>query len=219
MTNERSGRAARAVRVVIVALVAIGLAAVARRAYVLVRPPSSPPPFPGAEALDAGFAAHALLTWLHILPGALLFALMPLQFSGRLRERRPAWHRRIGRAVLALGLVVGSTALAMSYATPIGGATESAATTLFALLFLGFLGLGLREIRRGRVARHREWMTRAFGVALGIATTRPIVGAFFAARRLTPHEFFGPAFWLGFSVTLLAAEAWVRASRLPDPAA
>src|SRR5258708_13945749 len=38
-------------------------------------------------------------------------------------------------------------------------------------------------------------MIRAFGVALGISTTRPIVGAFFAARCLSPHEFFGTAFW------------------------
>jgi len=42
--------------------------------------------------------------------------------------------------------------------------------------------------------------------------TRPIVGAFFAARRLSPHEFFGTAFWLGFTLTLLAAEAWIHYS-------
>ena len=90
------------------------------------------------------------------------------------------------------------------------GANETAATTLFAILFLVFLSLGYWNIRHGRVARHREWMIRAFGVALGIAATRPIVGAFFAARRLSPHEFFGIAFWLGFSITLLAAEMWIH---------
>jgi hypothetical protein len=58
-------------------------------------------------------------------------------------------------------------------------------------------------------------MIRAFGVALGIATTRPIVGAFFAAGRLAPREFFGIAFWLGFTLTLLGAEAWVQATRTP----
>jgi hypothetical protein len=62
-------------------------------------------------------------------------------------------------------------------------------------------------------------MIRAFGVALGIATTRPIVGAFFAARRLTPHEFFGIAFWLGFTLTLLGAELWIRYSRVASTAA
>jgi hypothetical protein len=47
-------------------------------------------------------------------------------------------------------------------------------------------------------------------VMLGIATTRPIVGVFFAFRRLSPHEFFGIAFWLGFTITLLAAEACIH---------
>ena len=53
-------------------------------------------------------------------------------------------------------------------------------------------------------------MIRAFGVALGVATTRPIIGAFFAASRLSPHEFFGTAFWLGFTITLIAAEVWIH---------
>jgi len=56
-------------------------------------------------------------------------------------------------------------------------------------------------------------MIRAFGVGLGVATTRPIVGIFFATRRLTPHEFFGIAFWLGFTTTFLAAEAWIDYTR------
>jgi hypothetical protein len=101
-------------------------------------------------------------------------------------------------------------ALRFTSAGDLGLANETAATTLFALLFLLFLGLGFRNIRQHRIARHREWMIRDFGVALGIATTRPIVGAFFAARRLKPQEFFGAAFWLGFMLTLLAAEASVR---------
>jgi hypothetical protein len=50
------------------------------------------------------------------------------------------------------------------------------------------------------------------GVLLGIATTRPTVGAFFAARRLSPHEFFGTAFWLGVTLTLLAAEGCIKSS-------
>jgi len=44
---------------------------------------------------------------------------------------------------------------------------------------------------------------------------------FFAFRRMTPHEFFGIAFWLGFTITFLAAEAWVdytRARPALDPA-
>jgi hypothetical protein len=119
---------------------------------------------------------------------------MPLQFVSRIRRRHLAWHRWSGRLLVALGFVAGTSALVMSYTIAIGGTNETAATTLFALVFLLFFTMGFWNIRRGRIIRHREWMIRAFGDALGIATTRPIVGAFFAARRLPPHQFFGTGF-------------------------
>jgi hypothetical protein len=95
----------------------------------------------------------------------------------------------------------------------IGGPNETLATGLFAIVFLCCLIMAYRHIRRKEVARHREWMIRAYGVGLGVATTRPIVGMFFAFGKLTPHEFFGIAFWLGFTTTFLAAEAWVDYTR------
>jgi hypothetical protein len=195
-------------------LVIIGLLAVARRTYVLVKPPQGPPRFAAGAAMDAGFARRKALTLLHILPAGLFFVLMPLQFVRRIRVRRPNWHRWSGRLLIILGVILGTSALVMSYTMAIGGANETAATTLYAILFLIFLGLGFWNIRQRRVIQHREWMLRAFGVSLGIATTRPIVGAFFAAGRLSPQEFFGIAFWIGFSLTLLAAEVWVRYSRV-----
>jgi hypothetical protein len=191
-------------------LVTIGILAATRRSYVLLHPPQGPARFAAGAALDAGFAQHRSLTFLHIVPASLFMALMPLQFVRGIRARQLAWHRWSGRLLLVLGLVVGVSALVMSYTMAIGGANETAATTLFAILFLIFLAMGFWNIRQRRVAQHREWMIRAFGVALGIATTRPIVGAFFAAGRLTPHEFFGIAFWLGFTLTLLGAEAWIH---------
>jgi hypothetical protein len=193
-------------------LVAIGLLAVARRTYVLIYPPVTPR-FVAAAALDSGFAQHRELTFLHILPAALFFILMPLQFSRRIRTQHLLWHRWSGRILIFLGFVIGASALRMSFTMAIGGVNETAATTLYAILFLVFLSLGFWNIRQGRIAQHREWMIRAFGVSLGIATTRPIVGAFFASRRLGPDEFFGTAFWLGFTITLLAAETWIQYSR------
>jgi hypothetical protein len=196
-------------------LVAIGCAAVSRRLYVLLFPPQVSPQFAAsrfaaAASLDANFAAHQTLTFLHIIPASLFLSLIPFQFVESIRMKHLAWHQWSGRILIALGAVAGFSALVMSFTMNVGGVSETAATTLFAILFLAFLSLGFWNIRRRRIALHREWMIRAFGVALGVATTRPIIGAFFAASRLSPHEFFGAAFWLGFTITLIAAEVWIR---------
>ena len=198
----------------VIFLVLIGVAAVTRRTLVLL----SPGQFSGgrsnpAAALDAGFARHKALTLIHILPGALFLGLAALQFMPGMRKKHLQFHRWSGRFLVALGVVIGASALIMSFRMNIGGPNETAATTLFAIVFLTCLVRAFVLIRRKDVARHREWMIRAYAVALGVATTRPIVGIFFAFRRLTPHEFFGIAFWLGFTITFMAAELWIDYTR------
>ena len=193
-------------------LIVIGLLAVARRTYVLLYPPETPR-FAAAAAMDSGFAKHPRVTFIHILPAALFFLLIPFQFVRCIRARHLAWHRWSGRLLLILAVIIAASALRMSFTMAIGGANETAATTLYAILFLIFLALGYWNIRHRRIVQHREWMIRAFGVSLGIATTRPIVGIFFAARRLSLDEFFDTAFWLGFTLTLLGAETWIQYTR------
>lgn len=194
-------------------LSAIGVAAVARRMAVLLGGPRADP-----TGLDVGFARHPLLTLVHILPGLLFVTLGPWQFARGLRSRRPRLHRWMGRVVLACGAVVGVTALLMSPQMAIGGVSETAATTLFGALFLVALAKAFLAIRRGKVAVHREWMIRAFAIGLAVAFVRPIVGVFFATSRLThwtPHDFFGAAFWLGFTIQTMAAEVWINYTRRP----
>jgi uncharacterized membrane protein len=197
-------------------LSAIGVAAVARRMLNLLAGSPAPAGLPEAAALDAGFARHPLLTMAHIVPGLLFVVLGPLQFVQTLRMRRPALHRWMGRLLLTSGIVIGLTALVMSPQMAIGGANETAATMLFATLFLFALGRAFVAIRHGKMAVHREWMIRTFAIGLAVAFVRPIVGVFFATRRithLTPHDFFGTAFWLGFTIQAIAAEIWINYTR------
>ncbi|HEX5084826.1 MAG TPA: DUF2306 domain-containing protein, partial [Blastocatellia bacterium] len=87
----------------------------------------------------------------------------------------------------------------------------------FAVLFLFALVKAFLSVRRGNIALHREWMIRMFAIGLAVATVRPIVGVFFATRSIThlaPHDFFGIAFWLGFTIHLIAAEIWINYTRL-----
>jgi uncharacterized membrane protein len=171
---------------------------------------------PETAALNGGFDEHPWLTAAHIVPGLLFTILGPLQFVRTLRTRRPGMHRWMGRVVMASGAIVGISALVMSPRMAIGGINETAATMVFALLFLSALGKGFIAIRERRMAAHREWMIRSFGIGLAVAFVRPIVGVFFATRRitgLTPHDFFGIAFWLGFTLQTIAAEVWIDYTR------
>jgi uncharacterized membrane protein len=189
--------------------VAIGLAAIVRRMVFLAG-------LSAAGPLDGGFARHPLLTWVHLIPGLLFVTLAPLQFVPALRARKPGVHRRMGQVVLLSGVAIAISALVMSPQMAIGGAKETAATTLFALLFLVALAKAFAAIRQGRVAVHREWVIRAFAIGLAVAFVRPIVGIFFATSRIThwtPHDFFGPAFWLGFTLQSIAAEIWIHHTR------
>jgi len=207
----------------VMVLVLIGVAIVVRRTAQLVpllingyRPPAAVADGAAGSfaALDDLFARYPALMLIHILPGLLFVVLGPLQFSQTLRKRQLRWHRRNGRIVLVCGLVIGVSALVMSVGMPaIGGVNQAAATTLFALFFLFALGNAFRHILRREIALHREWMIRAFAIGLAVATIRPIIGIFFATRvfsGLTPAEFFGTGFWIGFVLHLIVAETWIH---------
>jgi len=101
-----------------------------------------------------------------------------------------------------------------SYA--IGGWVERSAVLVFNTWFLLSLGRAYWFRLRGEPSRKREWMTRAVGILLGIATTRPVMGVFFATSSRThlgPSQFFGIAFWIGFSINTGVIELWLRSKR------
>lgn len=219
-------RARRILWAAVLFLALIGVFVVARRvarlAPILINgygPPTAPSNPTSAQfaALDDVFARYPVLTLVHILPGLLFIVSGPLQFSSTFRKRHLQWHRRSGRILFLCGAVIGVSALVMSFAMPsIGGVNQAAATTLFGLWFLFALGKALRHILRREIAPHREWMIRAFSIGLAVATIRPIIAVFFATSPLsglTPYEFFGAGFWIGFVLHLIAAEAWIQWTR------
>jgi predicted membrane protein DUF2306 len=96
----------------------------------------------------------------------------------------------------------------------IGGVNQAAATTLFGAFFLFALSKAVWHVRRREIIMlHRQWMIRAYAIGLAVATIRPIIGIFFATSPLTgltPYQFFGTAFWIGFVLQIIAAEAWIH---------
>ncbi|NYF52945.1 DUF2306 domain-containing protein [Tunturiibacter gelidoferens] len=192
--------------------VVIAVAVVLRRVAVfahLAQGGSSSP----TAALDAVFASHEALTLAHILPAMAFVLLSP---SVLLQRSRTIWAERL---FFPLGAWVGVTAYAMS-AHPVGGWVERSAVLLFNSLFLFSLLRAFVAARRGEAVEKMRWMLRSVAILLGIATTRPVMGVFFATSRLThlePAQFFGVAFWIGFSINTIAIELWLRSrgDRLP----
>src|SRR6266478_447144 len=177
----------------VIFLAFIGLAMTTRRTIVLLKPGALTSAHNPAVQLDNDFANHATLTLAHILPAMLFMVLGPLQFVRGLRAKYPQIHRWSGRIFLA-------------------------ASTLFGAFFLIALAKALRHALRRQFVQHREWMIRGYAIGLAVATIRPIMGTFFAAamiggHRPDPHEFFGTAFWIGFTLQMIAAEIWINYTR------
>lgn len=168
---------------------------------------------------DGRYAANPALTLLHVLPGGLVLILAPLQFSPRIRRRFIAFHRWSGRFLMLAGLMAAVAGLVFGLRMPYGGPGEMAAVALFGGLFVMALGRGVVAIRRHEVARHREWMIRAFAIALGISTVRVISAVFdlgLTPLGLRPQALFVLSLWVGWSVSLGAGEVWIRYTRSLD---
>jgi hypothetical protein len=168
------------------------------------------------QEFEEKFTRHrAAILW-HVIPGSLFLLFAPLQFVRRIRSRHPAIHRWSGRALVVVALASVIPGLWFGLFMPTGGRAEAVVIALFGTLFVGALARAWLAIRSGRTSVHREWMIRAFAVALGISSVR-----LFAAPLdllLTPMAWSSPAIfvaslWCGFGATTLVAEFWIHATR------
>lgn len=171
----------------------------------------------GTIDFEAKYEHNRSLILRHVVPGALILLLAPLQFAGGVRRRYPRYHRWAGRLILLAVWISGSAALAFGLLVPFGGTPERIVTAIFGSLFLYFPGRGWRAIREGRVDEHREWMIRMYSLALAVGLIR-VIGLLLV--WLTPvgiREGFNWSLWSGFVISLAAAEIWIRRGRMARP--
>ncbi|MFH8251660.1 DUF2306 domain-containing protein [Microbacterium sp. B2969] len=121
---------------------------------------------------NARFFDSPIPVVVHIVGSSLFMLLGALQFAPSLRRRR--WHRISGRIVAPAGLASALSALWMTlfYAFPsaVTGPGLSAIRIVLALTMAGAIVAAFIAIRRGDVATHGAWMTRAYAIGLGAGT-------------------------------------------------
>jgi len=141
-------------------------AIVAIYAFAVAIVPAVRPPF-----LRERFLTVPMPAFSHIFFGGIALAAGALQFNARLRERRRAVHRAIGRIYVLCVFTSGLMALVLASLSQ-GGMVAHAGFALLAIAWLATTSTAFRMIRNVDVVRHREWMIRSYSLTLAAVTLR-----------------------------------------------
>jgi CubicO group peptidase (beta-lactamase class C family)/uncharacterized membrane protein len=160
---------------------------------------------------NARFFAAPLPVVIHIVSASLYALLGPFQFAAGFRRRRPMWHRLAGRILLVCGLLIGLSGVWMTLFYPRKEGTGELLygfRLLFGSAMVVAIVLGFTTIRRGHVAGHRAWMTRAYAIGLGAGTQvlTEMAGALLLSK---PSEFTSDLLLGAGWVINLAVAEWI----------
>ena len=103
--------------------------------------------------------------------GPIALALLPMQFSKRLRRRHLALHRWLGRLYAAVIFLSGLGAIGLAMTTD-QGAVAGLGLGALALAWLGTTGLAVWYAIQRQIAQHRAWMIRSAALTLAAVTLR-----------------------------------------------
>lgn len=161
---------------------------------------------------------------LHAGSGVLFFLTVPLQFSARLRQRLPRWHRHSGRLALCSGLLMAASGVWMHHMlTPADLGPRYVGLWALSLTIIGCFSLAFYRVRQRLFIAHQRWMYR--GVAAVLATLTGLLLELVAALTLGQLDGWQVAVsqWqhdyarlLALGLNLLMLEAYWRRRTTPD---
>ena len=158
------------------------------------------------------FADHPVAVIIHAVGGSFAPLLGLLQWSTRLRRRRPLLHRWLGRLYLLGGVAIGGSAALWLSLFAYGGPLARTGFTALGVLWMAVSTQAYLAIRRGEIAPHRTWMMRSVALAFAAVTLRvylPLLSLadvpFVYAYRLTA--------WGSWVPNLLIVELLLRRER------
>jgi uncharacterized membrane protein YozB (DUF420 family) len=163
---------------------------------------------PDPESFDYRYVIVPWLAYAHIVPGLAFLLIAPFQLWRGFRNTHIHIHRRMGRIGVVAALISGLFGTIFGTLLAFGGVAEALASAVFGFYFLVAVVVAYRAVRRKDIRTHRRWMIRAAALGLAVGTVRIWVGVL-SVVGLSLSEALGIAFWLGFGLHALAAEAWL----------
>jgi uncharacterized membrane protein len=161
------------------------------------------------------FETYRLGIYTHVFASVIALVLGPLQFSARLRTKRPSLHRWMGRLYLGIGVLAGGLAGLFMAFHAFGGVVSRLG---FGALAVAWLYSGLRAylaIRAKDVASHKRWMVRNFSLTFAAVTLRLWLPASFVFG--IPFELAYPVIaWLCWVPNLVLAERLFNQTHNPS---
>ena len=140
-----------------------------------------------------------LLFPLHMVSGGLALLLVPLTF---LLRGHPRWHRLIGRITAVDVVIAGMTAFPVALVAPVTR-VSALGFSAQAAVWLTLLMLGVRNIRRHRVAAHRACMLLMAATTSGALVFRIALASWAILGSARHYEaFYAADAWLAWSLPL-----------------
>ncbi|PUB18583.1 DUF2306 domain-containing protein [Yoonia sediminilitoris] len=158
----------------------------------------------------------------HMITGALVTLLVPLQLFPSLRAKAPRWHRWSGRIIIMSALITAVGGLIyIGLRGTIGGTAMNIGFALYGVLILIAATQTVRHARSGRISAHHDWALRLFWLALGSWLYRVHYGLWYLA---TGGLWSNPQFTGGFDLAqnigfyvpyLIGVELYLARKRRP----
>jgi uncharacterized membrane protein len=179
-----------------------------------LKPTLPPSVLKDVERYDEAFIKNRSFTLLHIIAGSIFLLAAPIQVSSYIRKHSIGLHRWCGRITILISLAAGVSALILSIPFAFTGKASTSAVTFFGVLFVIALIKAFVAIRQKNVQKHREWMIRAICIGLGISVVRIVGAIVILITRVPTFELLGAAFWLGWLISIMGGEVYLRHSRV-----
>ena len=158
------------------------------------------------EARRLAFLLHVSFAPLALVAGA-------VQLFPKIRTKRPALHRWVGRFYGLSVLLAGLSGLIVAFGAA-GGLSAQLGFAILSALWLFATLQGVRYARARRFAEHRRWMIRSFALTFAAVTLRLYLPFFFASG-FTYTQASNYVAWMCWIPNLIAVELWMPRSQRP----